>query len=377
MGQLHPALDHGTTLDELNGAAADLAARAPTLTDDQLLDGVMRVVAMVSGEGCDAHTGAYVWGDDSYPVDSLPLRLWLFDDGVYVVDALDPYRSLIGSRIETIAGTPTANVITAVEPLIPRDNEWTVRNLTPRYVLIPQVLSGVGIPADTTVTVSTLDPAGTAATTDVKSIPMSDYNEWAGPYGLHLPADSVVLYLSRMNEPLWWRSLEGGTLYVQYNQTSFVSELLGDLHDAMTAPGVVRVVLDLRHNTGGEVRAVDDLANLFEQADVAAIDGPYVITGRNTFSAAGLLVARLQADAGATIVGEPMGACPTAWGNARQFELPFTGIDVSVATELEIGVAEDDARDTIEPDIAAPLTVSDWAAHRDPALEAIQALPAQ
>ena len=116
----------------------------------------MRIVAMVSREGCDAHTGAYIWGDDSYPVDSLPLRLWLFDDGVYVVDALDPYRSLIGSRIETIAASPIEDVIAAVDPLIPRDNEWTVRNLTPRYLLIPQVLSGVGIPAGATVALSTV-----------------------------------------------------------------------------------------------------------------------------------------------------------------------------------------------------------------------------
>ena len=377
MDRLHPELDHGVSTDELNQAAAELAAGARTLTDDQLLDGVMRIVAMVSREGCDAHTGAYVWGDDSFAVDSLPLRLWLFDDGIYVVDALDPFRSLIGSRVVSIAGVPTADVITAVEPLIPRDNEWTVRNLTARYLLIPQVLSGVGIPAGASVAVSTLDPSGKAAANEITAIPMSDYNEWAGPYGLHLPADSTVLYLSRMDEPLWWRGLGGGTLYVQYNQTSFVSHLLDDLHDAITAAGVVRVVLDLRHNTGGEVRAVDDLVDLFEQPDVGAIDGPYVITGRNTFSAAGLLVARLQADAGATIVGEPMGACPTAWGNARQFELPFSGMDVSVATQLEVGASEDDKRDTIEPDIAVPLTPSDWAAHRDPALEAIQALPAK
>src|SRR4051812_25509311 len=64
MDRLHPQLDHGVSLGALNAAAADLATSAPTLTDDQLLDGLMRVVAMVSRQGCDAHTGAYVWGDD-------------------------------------------------------------------------------------------------------------------------------------------------------------------------------------------------------------------------------------------------------------------------------------------------------------------------
>ena len=98
MEALHPQLDHGVSLDALNAAAAMLSDDAPTLTDDQLLDGVMRTVALVSSNGCDAHTGAYVWGDGHYPVSSMPLRLWLFDDGVYIVDALDPYIDLIGDR---------------------------------------------------------------------------------------------------------------------------------------------------------------------------------------------------------------------------------------------------------------------------------------
>ena len=55
---------------------------------------------MVSADGCDAHTGAYVWGNGTYPLDSMPLRLWLFDEGVYIVDALPPG---IG-RLEVIPG---------------------------------------------------------------------------------------------------------------------------------------------------------------------------------------------------------------------------------------------------------------------------------
>ena len=64
------------------------APRVPTLTDDELLVAVVGLAASVSRKGCDAHTGAYIWGGGSYPLQSLPLRLWLFGDDVYVVDAL-------------------------------------------------------------------------------------------------------------------------------------------------------------------------------------------------------------------------------------------------------------------------------------------------
>jgi C-terminal processing protease CtpA/Prc len=137
---------------------------------------------------------------------------------------------------------------------------------------------------------------------------------------------------------------------------------------------VARVVLDLRHNYGGEVSEVDRMMGLF---DDPAVDRPgrlFVLTGRNTFSAASLLVARLDRDTDASIVGEPMGGCPTAYGNSRDLTLPFSGMVVSVATTLEVGVSANDARSTIEPDVPSLLTADDWAHGSDPTLGMITTL---
>ena len=54
--------------------------------------------------------------------------------------------------------------------------------------------------------------------------------------------------------------------------------------------------------------------------------------------------------------------------------LAFSGIVVSVATMLEIGVSADDTRPTIEPEISSPLTADDWANGSDPALGMITTL---
>jgi hypothetical protein len=205
---------------------------------------------------------------------------------------------------------------------------------------------------------------------------MAAYNAWAGPYGLHLPADPDVLYLSRIGDALWWQRLQDGeTLFVQYNRMDLLAQSqIDDLRAALHRPDVARVVLDLRHNFGGEVSEVDRMMGLFEDA---AIDQPgrlFVITGRNTFSAASLLVARLERDTEATIVGEPMGGCPTAYGNSEDVTLPFSGIVVSVAGMLEVGVSADDERETIEPEVASPLSIDDWAHGSDPALGMITTL---
>ena len=84
-----------------------------------------------------------------------------------------------------------------------------------------------------------------------------------------------------------------------------------------------------------------------------------------------MLVARLKDQTQAQIVGEPMSGCPTTYGNSRSFTLPYTKISVAVSTLLEVGVTADDPRDTIQPDIPAPMTANDWAAGNDAALQAI------
>ena len=223
MAAIHPNLTHGTSREAMDGAVASLVETIPDATDDELMVGVLKIVAMVSARGCDAHTGAFIWGTGTYPVDSLPLRLWLFPgeqaDSLVVVDALPPYQDLIGSTIDTIEGDSEPAVRQQLAAVIPRDNDWTVRLLLPRYVLIPQVLRGLGLADDGPISLRLTTPDNSLRTVAVQPIPMADYNAWAGPYGLHLPADPEVLYLSRIDDALWWTRLPGTqNLFVQWNR---------------------------------------------------------------------------------------------------------------------------------------------------------------
>ena len=374
MDAFHPQLDHGISIAELDEAVADLSTAIPNLTDDELLAGVMRIVASVSADGCDGHLGAYVWGTGSYPVDSLPLRLWLFDDGVYIVDALAPYEEFVGARILMIGDVGMDRVLTMLDPLVPRDNEQTVRLLMPRYLLIPQVLRGAGvITADGSITMKVDDGEGGEVDLVVDPIPMADYNDWAGGYGLHLPEDPEVPYLSRIGEDLWWELFGNGTLFVQYNRVEFLEPSeLNQLRTAITGPDVTRVVIDVRHNFGGELSALDRPLDLFTNAQVIPPGSLYLITGRNTFSAGSLFTARLDDQTDVVIVGETGGGCPTLWGDSEPLSLSYSGIEVSVPTSLAVGVSPTDPRLVMEPDLSAPLTAADWALGIDRALTTIQ-----
>jgi hypothetical protein len=383
MAAIHPDLTHGVSRADLDAAVTNLSASVAGATDDQLMLGVLRIVAMVSAAGCDAHTGAFIWGSGTYPVDSLPLRLWLFPDEaegegdeVVVVDALPPYAGLIGSRIDTVEGHAIADVLAAIDPIVPRDNAQTVRLLTPRFLLIPQVLRGLGLADAGSLSVALTSVDGAESTIEVDPIPMADYNAWAGPYGLHLPADPDVPYLSRIDDAMWWTVLADEvdpgqhTLFVQNNRTDdLTAALLGELEAALHEPDVSRVVLDLRHNFGGELRAIPPIQALFEDPAVDQHDHLYVLTGRNTFSGGSLLAARLDRNTEALIVGEAMGGCPTIWSDPSELALPWSGIVVSVADDVAVGVDPNDTRLTIEPDVSAILTREEWADGLDPALE--------
>ena len=376
MSDIHPNLFHGTTRAGLEASVAELSSRVPMATDDELMVGVLRIVASIGAGGCEGHTGVFVWGTGTYPVDSLPLRLWLFDAQLVIVDALAPYESLIGARIDSIGGHPIADVLAAVEPLVSRDNDQTIRLVTPRLVLIPQVLRGLGLAGDGPLSLRVSSLVGDGQSIAIDPIPMAEYNGWAGPYGLHLPTDPDVLYLSRIGEALWWEVLpDGRTLFVQYNRVDrLASSQLADLKAALHGQGVERVILDIRHNYGGELSALSAIEPLFTDPAVDRSGALFVLTGRNTFSAGSLLVARLQRDTAAVLVGEPMSGCPTTWGDSSEFTLQHSGLAIDVASEFSVGIDKGDDRLTIEPDVPAVLTLQDWVDGVDPALEAAMAV---
>jgi hypothetical protein len=243
--------------------------------------------------------------------------------------------------------------------------------LTPRFLLTPQVMRGLGVGGAGPIALRLTSPNGATSEQSIEPIPMAEYNAWAGPYGLHLPADPEVRYLSRIDDALWWEILDDGeSLYVQYNRVDRLpATLVAELATALAAPAITQVLLDIRHNFGGEVSALDEITPVLVGAARGESDRLFVMIGRNTFSAGSLLAARLQRDAHATLVGEATGGCPTIWSDPSDVHLPWSGITVSVAGDVAVGVDADDPRLTLEPDVSAILAVDEWARRIDPALE--------
>ncbi|MDT7573432.1 MAG: hypothetical protein QOE05_3606 [Actinomycetota bacterium] len=364
--QQHPALASGVPA-ALTTEITALSSRAASLDDDQLMVGVMRLMTHIAPDG---HTGLFVWGEGNRPVHSLPLRWWFYPDGLYVEDGLGSGRGLAGGRVVGIAGRPLAEVLRLVDPLIPRETPTTTALLRPRYLLVPQVLKGLGLITDVTqVPLDLLLSDGSRRAVTLSAVPMAAYNEWAGPYGLDHVGRAGVRYLSRADRVLWHEVIAPRTLYIAYNRAETLDAQELDALRALAHGNTVdRIVVDIRHNYGGEVDTDAPLLDLLAEPAVGRAHRLYLLTGRNTFSAGALFAAKLVTRARVTTVGEPPSSGARSFGNAEQVELEHAGLVVTVATTTEDAGTPPTA--AARPDLPVQLTAADYFAGRDRVLQA-------
>jgi hypothetical protein len=109
----HPAPFLRITRAQWDSAAASLEHRLPMLRRNQVLVGILQLVALPG----DAHTG--VEPDPSLGLRYYPLELYSFDDGLFVRRADPGHADLVGARVLQIGDAPVADAFTRVGTIIP------------------------------------------------------------------------------------------------------------------------------------------------------------------------------------------------------------------------------------------------------------------
>jgi hypothetical protein len=361
MAELHPDVDHAVPLAELRARAAELAERAPQLSRDELLVGLLRLTTL--GER-DGHGGIFLHDPEhTRPFTFFPLRVYDFADGVHVVADLAG-GAHVGKRLAAIDGRPIAEVVAAVTPLIPHDNDSTIRLRLPEYLVCAEVLRGLGI----------VQGPATYTFADGSSVELQP----TAAYGLGtardpLPARGAQLRYRGLGQPFLLAPLERGrSLYLGYHMvTSPPDALLDRILRTARKPGFRRLVIDVRENPGGNNTTYWPLLELIESKPLRG--KVVVLLGRRTFSAAGNFVASVDHETKARFVGEPSGGSPNQYGDRQAIELPVAGLTAHVAVYW-VEIAPDDERLAVLPDVRVEPTVADFLAGRDPALRRALAL---
>jgi hypothetical protein len=340
------------------------------LDDDEILVGIMRLVATISSDGRDGHMG--VWPPDNPPaVHRFPIRVWEFPDGLFVTAARAPNADLVGSRIRSVDGVPIEEVFERLDPVVPRDNPSNLRAARAVFLTSAEVLAGLGIAGDPSAMELEVESDGAVRTASVPAVDAVTYADWVDGWELALPERPGSSFPGdRADEFSLTYLPASAALAVQYNLVGESSaRLVGEIEAAVRAHRVDRIVLDLRTNGGGEAGGYRDLLRFLTSP---AFDRPgelVVLIGRLTFSAAASLTVLLERRIpGALFVGEPTGGAPNFWADPVAVTLPNSGLRALVSERYFGTGGATDTRLAVEPDLAVPFTSSDYFAGRDPVL---------
>ena len=353
-------------------AVQRLHDQIPNLSDEQIVLDLMRLAALMG----DGHTAVYGPGEET-PLQmdgsTLPLKFYLFDEGLYIVDADEARQDLVGHRVVQIGSLRPEEILERLTEFRGVDNQMTMNWLGVQFYM-PRLamLRAVGA----------ADTAGVTLTIENKLRHTREVRlagtDWQARRKLRSPAVAdTTLWLRHVDANYWLHTLPEG-VYFQFNQVrdlsegSSISDFAHMLRDTLQATAARDLILDLRHNNGGNNSLVRPLIRQLIGWEMAEEDHRlWVLTGRNTFSAAQNFLNQVERYTEAIIVGEPSSSSPNFLGEETDVELPWSRVRASISTHYWQDSAPTDHRQWIYPDIPITLSAADYFANRDPVLESV------
>lgn len=300
------------------------------------------------------------------------------EDGLFVTQASSVSASALGAKLVQIGDTPIEQAYQALVPVISHENDAWLRTITPGYLVTVEILQALKlIPAGNTGRFIFEDRSGQRFTLELPAQPLTTTLALRA----HDPATGYIPLSSRNTNLNYWFQYLGSTrmLYFAYNAAqemssqpfaSFAAQFLA----AVDANPIDLLVIDLRHNAGGNSAILDPVAQGLAQRIDRLQANPnfriYAIIGHRTFST-GLLHACQARSQGVLLVGEPTGGKPKHFGDVRSFALPNSGLQVSYSTKL-FDVCGPDIPSLL-PDISTPLYSTDFSRRHDQFLAEILA----
>lgn len=367
----------GPARSEAFRALADsIHDRVPELDEAEMILELQRLAVLLG----DGHTAIYTSDGNRMGVEfpHLPVLFHRFENGLYVVDGADEGEALTGRRVTGIGGLDPDEVLRRLDPYLYRDNAMTPLWIGVRFYLpSARHLVAVGAAEDPSrVTLQLESPEG--AKRDV-TLATGDH---AFPRKLRHPSTATgpaPLWLREVDVP--YRTVvlpELDAVYLPFNQVRDaekgppLSAFADTLRQVLEETGASHLIVDVRHNNGGNSGLLRPLVRTLVWWEA---DRPgrriWIITSRNTFSAAQSFINQVERWTDAVFVGERSSSSPNFSGEESSLVLPWSGVRGSISSRYFQDSGPLDDRSWIDVDLPVPLTAEDYFTGRDPVLESI------
>ncbi len=383
----HPRPFAFTERGPFDSARAEIERRIPEWDDARLAVESMRMTALLG----DGHTLLIGTFPPLGFTSCLPIWLRHFEDGLYLVAAGPEYAGPLGLRVTRVGDVSAAEALERVSSMTSGDNRYTRLDRVPLFFMMPAALQALGISPDADrVTLEVERSPGTVDRVTVagggppegfpEAFLESEPRFPAGWKSARRAAGADLPRCDQRPEKAWWFEHLAGqkTLYLRMaridpiSQDRYYAEFYRELFAAADSARPEALVIDLRHDHGGNNTILDPLVRGIVQRPWLDREGAlYALIDRGTFSAAMNAAVFLEDRTRVTFVGEPTGGRPNHYGDAPEGQTPHFGMLLQVSTLPWFSRDPSDDRAWIAPGIAVPSTFAAWRDGRDAALDAV------
>jgi hypothetical protein len=344
------------------------------LSDEEVFVGMQRTLAVLR----QGHL--VLWADKTARIPNrwLPLRFYAFPEGIFIIDAVDAHKELVGSRVVSIGEVSAEEVLRRIAEANSVDGDmqhvWAASRLAEAYFLRGTGAAGT----DTFAKLRIEPPDGRARSVRVPFL--GEEMEGRQDKLLAPPKVTAPLFLKNVEKTFWHQALpKHQALFVQVNNLLDASEDKGETLSAygdrlwavLNESKASSLILDLRHNNGGTTQLYPSLLRSIVAFSRIRGNQVYVLIGRRTYSAAGNFVTDLERLADPVFVGEATSECCNLFGDPASVLLPYSKIQGEFTAMKWNLSTPGDGRREIHAEVPVQLSAKHYFSGGDPALDAV------
>ena len=368
-----------TTAADFDAAVEQLYVSIPGMEDHEVFTGIARIIASFKY----GHT-RIGFSDSPVPLHFLRIAMYHFDDGIYVQGVHQAHEKALGAKVVAIEGNPIKEVLEAVYPVVPAENDQFFKAYGVLYAQSPEILHAQGITEELQQSVTmTFEKDGEQFDLEIAAqegldVPISygfiqQKDEWLQVRN----QETTPLYLKNLDKIYYYEYLpEEKTVYVRQSQiqddpSEDIPTFYARVFDFIENNDVEKLVLDVRLNGGGNNYKNKPVVTGIVRTEKINKPGKlFVIIGRRTFSACQNLVNELSNYTNAIFVGEPTSENINFYGDNRQVQLPNTKLNTYLSFAWWQDKPQWEGGPWTAPHLAVDMSFAQYVNNEDPILDA-------